>query len=460
MAADVIGSHFTMIANAAARDRRLSRRARGLLLEILSHRDGFGISEASLIAGGPEGRDAIRTALRELERYGYLHRVQERDERGRLGESVFYVTDMPEGLLIGATAPWETPDAPEVQNRRSEPVTENPSTDTPSRNRRSEPLTDYPSTVQPSTGNPRHKKTNNLRKTTNRPSVRDADPRAATAPGTDGRTDGGGIEGDQEDGAVAAGGAAAPADAAPAELTPGVELLLEIAAADPAYLLTGQTLVDQGRMVTGLLASGWPQECVRQVIAGRPLPQPLTRTVGAVVAARLRAAARVPAPPAAGRVALPTQGGPADIQQPEAPERSSTLAAARPVAEAFARRVFPECAGCGRPVVPGRERCAACLGWPECEAGCGLRVEDGGRCPTCADAAWRAEREVEPADDGTCPGHAGPCGRPVQSLGLCGRCRIAAEDARRASEERWQQAVAAAVAAATAAETDAQPAAV
>ncbi|MEU7191747.1 hypothetical protein AB0A93_38890, partial [Streptomyces sp. NPDC045369] len=243
------------------------------------------------------------------------------------------------------------------------------------------------------------------------------------------------------------------------ELTPGITLLMEIAAADPAYLLTDQTLVDQGRMVTGLLASGWPRDCLRQVIAGRPLPQPLERTVGAVVAFRLRAAARVPVPPTAGRVALPVQGGPAGTGQPEL-ERSSTRAAERSVAEAFGRRALPECADCGRPVVPGRDRCAACLDWPECETGCGLRVESGGRCPTCADAACRAEREVEPTEDGTCPGHAGPCGRPVQSLGLCGRCRIAAEDARRAAEERWQQAVATAVAAATAAEDDAQPAAV
>ncbi|WP_053634502.1 MULTISPECIES: hypothetical protein [unclassified Streptomyces] len=160
MAADVIGRNFMTVFNAAVRDRRLSRRARGLLVEILSHRDGFGISEASLLANGPEGRDAIRTALRELEQYGYLHRRQERDEKGRMGESVFEVTDMPDGLLIGAAAPWETPREPQEENRRSEPSTENPSTEEATQNRRSEPLTDFPSTAEPSTGDPLHKKTN------------------------------------------------------------------------------------------------------------------------------------------------------------------------------------------------------------------------------------------------------------------------------------------------------------
>lgn len=159
IAADVIGRHFTTVCNAAARDRRLSRRARGLLVEVLSHQEGFTISEAALVAAGPEGRDAIRTALRELERYGYLHRTQPRDG-GQFAAAVFEVTDMPEGLLIGAASPWDASEPPPEENRRSEPLTGNPSTVGESQNRRSEPLTEKPSTDEPSTGNPPHKKTN------------------------------------------------------------------------------------------------------------------------------------------------------------------------------------------------------------------------------------------------------------------------------------------------------------
>jgi hypothetical protein len=128
-----------------------------LLVEILSHRDGFGVSEAALVAGGPEGRDAIRTALRELERYGYLHRAQLR-AGGQFGETVFKVTDMPEGLLIGAAAPWKTSDLGSDENSRSEPTTENPSTVGAKKKPRSGPLTEKPSTAEPSTGNPQHKK--------------------------------------------------------------------------------------------------------------------------------------------------------------------------------------------------------------------------------------------------------------------------------------------------------------
>lgn len=139
MAADVLGRDFTMVHNAALRDRRLTRRARGLLVEVLSRRAGFGISEASLVAAGPEGRDAVRKALRELEEHGYLHREQAR-AGGRFGETVFRLTDMPEGLTVRAGSPW----------------TDSQSTE---QNPRSGPLTEKPSTEKPTTENPQHKKT-------------------------------------------------------------------------------------------------------------------------------------------------------------------------------------------------------------------------------------------------------------------------------------------------------------
>ncbi|MFJ8158862.1 hypothetical protein [Streptomyces sp. NPDC094468] len=191
MAADVIGRDFTMVFNAAVRDRRLSRRARGLLVEILSHRDGFGVSEAALVAGGPEGRDAIRKALRELEECGYLHRHQPRDG-GKFGEVVFEVTDMPAGLQIGAAAPWEASEEASEETRRSEPSPENPPTVDGVQKPRSEPSPEKPSTAKPSTANPPHKKTNSScgaedhlspgRHTATAPSGTDTGERDAAAP--------------------------------------------------------------------------------------------------------------------------------------------------------------------------------------------------------------------------------------------------------------------------------------
>lgn len=86
---------FTQIPNAWLRDPNLSRRARGLLAEILSHQHGWVISVHSLWRNGPEGREAIRKAILELADAGYLVRDQTHGERGRFGE-MNYVLAAPE----------------------------------------------------------------------------------------------------------------------------------------------------------------------------------------------------------------------------------------------------------------------------------------------------------------------------------------------------------------------------
>lgn len=74
---------FTIVRDAVARDTRLSYRARGVLIAILSRPDGWRTDAATLSAEGKEGREAIRAALRELEECGYLVRERRRADRGR-----------------------------------------------------------------------------------------------------------------------------------------------------------------------------------------------------------------------------------------------------------------------------------------------------------------------------------------------------------------------------------------
>lgn len=77
---------------------------------------------------------------------------------------------------------------------------------------------------------------------------------------------------------------------------PGVDLLVAIGAEKPEFLLTGKTLQDQGMAVAGMLLEGWKPEQLRQIIAGRPLPDQISTTVGALVASRLRQALTGPVP--------------------------------------------------------------------------------------------------------------------------------------------------------------------
>ncbi|MFJ9933823.1 hypothetical protein ACIRSJ_11910 [Streptomyces virginiae] len=198
-------------------------------------------------------------------------------------------------------------------------------------------------------------------------------------------------------------------------------LLAEIGAWSPEYLLTGQTLADQGLVVTGMLEAGWKPSVIKHVITGRPLPVPMRRRVGAIISARLREAAAGPVPSPTASWGVPAQGGAA--YNPV--DHSSTAVAGRTVDEAFQHRTRYECTECGRPPEDGIDLCAACAGWPACTTGCGRRVRHEGICPVCAASAAEAGIEAaQPAEDGMCPGHDGSCGRRVVTLGLCLTCRL------------------------------------
>jgi hypothetical protein len=92
---------FTVIPNAVLRDRRLSARARGVLVYLLSLADGWQTTADRLAQEFLEGRDAIRTALRELEAVGYLRRDKYRDPATMTWRSSWEVTDDPATFDLG-----------------------------------------------------------------------------------------------------------------------------------------------------------------------------------------------------------------------------------------------------------------------------------------------------------------------------------------------------------------------
>jgi hypothetical protein len=60
------------VENATARDGRLSFRATGLLVHLLSLPDGAPIGAVALAGHRPEGRTAIQAAYKELREHGYV----------------------------------------------------------------------------------------------------------------------------------------------------------------------------------------------------------------------------------------------------------------------------------------------------------------------------------------------------------------------------------------------------
>jgi len=110
--------NFAIISNYVLRDSALSYRARGVLCCILSFAEGFQISSDRLAEMGKEGRDAIRSALSELEAAGYLKRAKVQDEKG-LWSSSAVINDVPD--LSVRTLP--VPGTPEVAPAPAEPAT-------------------------------------------------------------------------------------------------------------------------------------------------------------------------------------------------------------------------------------------------------------------------------------------------------------------------------------------------
>lgn len=338
-------------------------------------------------------------------------------------------------------------------------------------------------------------------KTSPRPSVHDVQVPGANGPGgrMDGRgggdrvqergpvpargTEGGGVTGDAtpdstpETSAAAAGGVPAVRPLR-VESSPGVSLLINIGREKPEFLLTGQVLQHQGLTVTGLLDAGWRRDMLWEVISGRPLPSPITKSVGAIIAGRLRAAVAMPVPgsDASMTYAVPHQAPAPDRALGERWETAPAPARWDDVQEQQdrVRRGIdrdPGCEGddgmCDRLAVVGETRCAAHLGWPLCpghgEYTCPRRTRDGERCATCQEqeqhARFAAALPAPETDDGRCPGHTSPCGRAVVTEGLCPRCRIAAQRDRDRLQREWDAAVAAASAAAEAEEAAETPAA-
>ncbi|MCC5480113.1 helix-turn-helix domain-containing protein [Streptomyces barringtoniae] len=75
---------YVVVGNHLAQHRELSLTAIGLATHILSVPEGTPVDIRSLADRFPEGRDRIASALRELEAHGYLARVREHTESGRL----------------------------------------------------------------------------------------------------------------------------------------------------------------------------------------------------------------------------------------------------------------------------------------------------------------------------------------------------------------------------------------
>ena len=88
-------SGYTVMSNHHLRNQELSLKAKGLLSQMLSLPDNWDYTLKGLSLINREKIDAIREAIRELERAGYIVRSRERDEKGRLRGADYIIYEFP-----------------------------------------------------------------------------------------------------------------------------------------------------------------------------------------------------------------------------------------------------------------------------------------------------------------------------------------------------------------------------
>ena len=118
---------FTVVANCVFKDRSLSAKAKGILVEMLSLPESWDYTLKGLTTLFSDGIDSIRQGINELEKHGCIVRERKRDARGRLGGMGYVIYETPhvvqeDSQSVENSSELNAPTSPE-------PTTEKPTQD-------------------------------------------------------------------------------------------------------------------------------------------------------------------------------------------------------------------------------------------------------------------------------------------------------------------------------------------
>ena len=115
-------NNYTVMSNYHLRDKNLSLKAKGLLSQMLSLPEDWDYTLAGLARINAEGKDAIRAAVVELEKAGYVQRRQTTDRAEKFGSNEYVIREYP----VTHEPPPEGPSS--ALPLSGNPMTEEPST--------------------------------------------------------------------------------------------------------------------------------------------------------------------------------------------------------------------------------------------------------------------------------------------------------------------------------------------
>lgn len=134
---------YTVMSNYHLKDSSLTLKSKGLLSMMLSLPDEWNYTTRGLAAICKEGVDSIGTALKELERAGYIQRHRLRDEKGKITDTEYVIFERPQ-----------------IQPHTEQPKTALPHTEKP---HTENPYMEKPDTALPCTDNPAQLNTNQIK---------------------------------------------------------------------------------------------------------------------------------------------------------------------------------------------------------------------------------------------------------------------------------------------------------
>ena len=120
---------YTVLPNGILRDTGLSLKTKGLFAIILSLPETWDYSVAGLATVAGCGRDAIRSALGEMEQAGYLKRTRSHGEGGKFAGVIYDIRDVAVPLSENPTMEEEAPLSGNPTS--AEPTLEKPSSENP-----------------------------------------------------------------------------------------------------------------------------------------------------------------------------------------------------------------------------------------------------------------------------------------------------------------------------------------
>ena len=123
-------SDYTVMSNTHFKEKEMTLRAKGLLSLMLSLPDDWDYSIAGLCTLSKDGKDSVMNALLELEKFGYLVRTQETNDKGQFIGFNYDVYEVPYPEKPNTEKPYPEKPYPE-KPYPEKPYPEKPNTEKP-----------------------------------------------------------------------------------------------------------------------------------------------------------------------------------------------------------------------------------------------------------------------------------------------------------------------------------------